>query len=141
MATECEAFLAGRYHELLTGNRGQALPGWAWINPLAHADYAELERLANLSPGPDDPLAFLSYLADEVLLRTSGDDVALRRIQHDGLVPLELELLHHPSPSDPTEIARIIRDRLEVAMVYPPATGRLTSARMPAAAARDRYCG
>jgi len=113
MAEECQAFLAGRYHESLPGNRKQALPGWAWINPLAHADYDELDRLANLSPSPDDPLAFLSYLADEVLLRTSGDGVVLRRIQHDSLIPLELDLLHHPSSSDPTEIARIIRDRLD----------------------------
>lgn len=113
IAKECEAFLAGRYHELLLGNHRQALPGWAWINPLAHADCAELKRLANLSPSRDDPLAFLSYLADEVLLRTSGDDVALQRIQHDTLVPLELALLHHASSSDVTEIARIIRDRLE----------------------------
>ena len=28
IAKECEAFLAGRYHELLLGNHRQALPGW-----------------------------------------------------------------------------------------------------------------
>ena len=113
LVKECETFLAGRYHELPTGNGGEALPGWAWINPLAHADHSELKRLAHLSAGHGDPLAFLSYLAEEVLLRTSGDDVALRRIQHDSLVPLELDLIHHASSSDPAEIARIIRDRLD----------------------------
>jgi len=114
MAKECEDFLAGRYHELLAGNHRQAPPGWAWINPLAHVDHAELKRLANLSSARDDPLAFLSYLADELLLRTSDDDDgALRRIQHDILVPLELALLHHASSHDFTEIARILRDLLD----------------------------
>lgn len=113
IANECEAFLAGRYHELLLGNHHQALPAWALINPLAHADYTDLKRLADSSPGPDDSMAFLSYLAEEVLLHTDGDDVSLQRIQHDALVPLELSLLHHASSSDPAEIARIIGDRLE----------------------------
>lgn len=113
LAEESEALLAGRYHELLLGNHGQALPGWAWMNPLAHAECAELKRLANLSPNRDDPLAFLSYLAHEVLLRTGEDDKAIRQIQHDTLVPLELALLRQAGVSDLTGLARTIQDQLE----------------------------
>jgi hypothetical protein len=111
IAQECEAFLAGRFHELCLGDNWQALPGWVWINPLAHADLVELERLAHLSPSRHDPLAFLSYLADEVLLRAGGDELTLKRIQHDILVPLELALLHQSS-SDLLKVAGVIRDRL-----------------------------
>lgn len=110
---ECEAFLAGRYDESVIAKYRQLLPAWAWVNPLAHAGYSDLKRLADLSPNRDDPLGFLSYLADEVLLRTGGDDQALRRMQHDALVPLELALLRQPNAIDLTELARIIRDLLE----------------------------
>lgn len=113
IADECEAFLAGRYVEMVIGKYRQLLPAWAWVNPLAHADYSDLTRLAELSPDRDDPLGFFSYLADEVLLRTGGDDQALRRMQHDALVPLELALLRQPNAIDHAELARVIQDLLE----------------------------
>jgi hypothetical protein len=108
IAKECEAFLTGRYDEMVIGKYRQLLPAWAWVNPLAHADYSDLTRLAELSPDRHDPLDFLSYLADEVLLRTGGDDQALRRMQHDALVPLELAQLRQPNAIDHAELARVI---------------------------------
>ena len=113
IAQECEAFLAGRFHELWLGDNWHALPGWVWINPLAHAERVELERLAHLSPGRHNPLAFLSYLADEVLLCAGKDDLTLKRIQHDVLVPLEFALLHQENSSDLLKVAKVIRDQLE----------------------------
>ena len=113
VAQECEAFLAGRYHELALGDNWQTLPGWAWINPLAHAELSESERLAHLSPSRHDPLGFLSYLAEEVLLRADGNDRTLTRIQHDVLVPLEHALLRQETSSDLLKVARAIRDQLE----------------------------
>jgi len=115
LTAECEALLTGHYFDLLTKDRRRAVPGWVWVNPLAHAEQAELERLAQLRTSPHDPLAFLSYLADEVLLGTGREESVLQRVQHDRLVPLELDLLRSTTivPDRPT-LARIIRDRCEV---------------------------
>ena len=103
--------MTGRYHELLLRNH-RSLPGWAWVNPLVHADRSELDRLANLSPSCHDPMTFLSYLASEVLLRAGGDDVLLRRIQRETLAPLEISLLHEQGSSDLTQLAKCVRDQL-----------------------------
>lgn len=114
IAQECEAFVSGRYHEIGLRCHRKAPPGWVWVNALAHAERAELQRLAALSSTRDDRLGFLSYLADEVLLSAGPDDVTLLRIQRDTLMPFELALLHHqPRSADLTKLARVIRDQLE----------------------------
>lgn len=111
IAEECEAFLAGRYHELLLREHLE-IPGWAWVNPLAHADCAELERLANQVPRRHHPLA-LSYLADEVLLRARHDARTLEQIQRETLMHLEGILLHQSGPIELADLATTIARQLE----------------------------
>lgn len=113
IARECEAFLWGCYYELLNSD-DQRVPGWVWINPLAHAERAEIQRLADLRPGGHDPRACLSYLAGEVLRSADRDGMTLERLQRDTLVPLEFALLGQPAPvSDFATLAKFIRAKLD----------------------------
>lgn len=41
---ECDAYVTGRYAEYAVGH-GWAVPMWAWINALAHADEATVRRV------------------------------------------------------------------------------------------------
>jgi hypothetical protein len=106
--------LAGRYHELVAGDK-KKLPSWAWINPLAHAERAELERLASVPCRRGDPLGFVSFLAGELLRRADRDGETLERIQRARLVPLELVLLDgvDPGPIGLAGLAEAARVRIE----------------------------
>jgi hypothetical protein len=106
---ECEAFMKGTYYEVLL-ERHRPIPLWAWVNPLAHAEQSEIERIASLSTSHSDVLAPLSYMAREVLLHTSKDH-ALQHIQDFTLIPLELELLCESVRCDwRTLIRRVLSD-------------------------------
>jgi hypothetical protein len=113
IAHECEAFLIGQSYELCPWEPRKSPPAWVWVNALAHGDCSELERLAALSITPRNPMGFLSYLAEEVLLAADHDEETLRRLQHQILVPLELALLGcDTKSSDQCRLARIIRHQL-----------------------------
>ncbi len=93
----CEAFLRGRYHELLVAT-GRRVPAWAWLNVLAHGTLAELREVATGqrwgSAGSSCPRLWreaLAFMASEVL-DAAGDETGLRSIQQSRLVPLELML-------------------------------------------------
>lgn len=114
LVIECEAFLAGRYHELLDPSRGQ-VPAWAWLNVLAHANVAELqevvtgERWGAPERGcPRHWRAILAFMACE-LLDAAGDDAGLRALQRTCLVPLEL-MMNDATFADigPVELAGIV---------------------------------
>jgi hypothetical protein len=93
LGDECEAFLAGRYAERLL-REGRSVPPWAWLNQAAHADADTI--LAAAGGLPDDGNIVLwtdaqATIATLVLAATAwGAD--LREVQHEVLVPLELEL-------------------------------------------------
>ena len=81
---ECEAFVNGRYVAWL-GERGRAVPAWAWLNLVAHGDAAELAALATGSDEsvPPEWRRTLGRLAAR----------ATSEAQHAVLVPLELQLI------------------------------------------------
>jgi hypothetical protein len=115
LAEECEAFLAGRYHEVI--GRCETVPGWVCVNAVAHAQRADLECMAGQSGCSGDRLsAGMSYLAGEVLAACDRHGLPLRQAQREVLVPLEFEL---SAPADrPTDLAAlvgVVRSRLEVA--------------------------
>jgi hypothetical protein len=113
IVVESEAFLAGRYYEFEPKKECQRVPGWLWINPLAHAERSELERLAHTSSGRPHSLALLSYLADEVLLCVGDDDNALKKLQRDTLVPLELAALTDARCQEPIELTKTILNKIK----------------------------
>ncbi|MBO0713196.1 MAG: hypothetical protein J2O39_01535 [Acidimicrobiales bacterium] len=119
LASECEAFLAGRFAGLLD-RRGEPLPAWAWLNPLAHATRAEIEALAARA-GPPHRLgqrlcdwreAVATVAAD--LLRLAPDDQSLRSIQLAVLLPVELALMGDKArlAGTPEELLRTTRAAL-----------------------------
>ena len=116
---ECEAFVLGHSHELLLGSH-QRIPIWAYVNPLAHAERAEVARLASLSRNRNGQFAFLSYLAFELLLWAGEGEETLKRLQHDVLVPLELALLDNRRSSDLRELSRVIGEQLYEAPISRP---------------------
>lgn len=119
LASECEAFLAGRF-AMLFDRRGEPVPAWAWLNPLAHATRDEIEALA-AGAGPPHRLgqrlcdwreAVASVAAD--LLRLSRDEASLRSLQLAALLPVELALMGDKArlASTPEELLRTARAAL-----------------------------
>lgn len=111
VADECEAFLAGRYpHHLFAS--GETIPPWAWLNPLAHGRASGLLAIARNRPGPGEPITTWSgaigRLAFEILELTGQDPIALRRLQLELIVPLELRLAagadEPDAPTGPEEL-------------------------------------
>ncbi|HZT64490.1 MAG TPA: hypothetical protein VFA11_01750 [Acidimicrobiales bacterium] len=96
---EAEALLAGRFCEHAVA-RGWAIPSWAWLNRVAHADPGELERLAANGPrrlpagqAAPDWRAALAAIARDVLDAADGEPEVLSLLQRRALVPLELALM------------------------------------------------
>lgn len=93
LVDEIEAFLAGRLAEVLEA-ADRPVPPWVWLNRIAHGSLAEVRRTAAewQRVGADSTWRRArTFLAGEVLDQAPLP-VNLRRLQHDVLVPLELQL-------------------------------------------------
>jgi hypothetical protein len=99
LAQEVTAFLGG-YHLEVTGaflGRKHVEP-WMWLNAPAHRLLPEIETLA-AEPHLDQDSSDFSWsdaravVCEELLRRCAADPTLMRRIQSDGIVPLELELV------------------------------------------------
>ena len=90
---EAARLLAGTTYDANYDN-GRYVPPWTVVAALAHCDRRRLGELRDLPPTAlaQSWRATLAYLATELAAR-AGTDAELRRLQHDVLVPLELELL------------------------------------------------
>lgn len=94
-----QAFLNGCLADHLA-SRGRAVPGWAALNRLAHADHDELlGLLLGRGPGPTDPPVPVHawaeaerQLAARVFATDGSTPEGLARVQREALVPLELSL-------------------------------------------------
>ena len=90
---ECEAFLTGHLGENTDGSGRRSSPS-SWLNALAHADLQELQRLAQSGQGDQGSgdlwAQAISFLAAEILWAGADDGGAVRRIQVDLIVPIEL---------------------------------------------------
>lgn len=97
LADEAEAFLSGRLVEYYL-ERGRDVPAWAWLNAVAHRSDAQLaamvlagrpERVSlELGRWYDARLTLAVVVLD--IARYSREDIA--ELQHDALIPLEIEL-------------------------------------------------
>ena len=92
LVAECEAFLDGRYAELVEG-AGAPVPPWAWMNRLAHGTEDELrgevDRLGDLHGWRQTS----AYVAAEMLDEVDAGHLTLAALQRDVLVPLELDVI------------------------------------------------
>jgi hypothetical protein len=120
LTEECEAFLAGGFGELVE-RAGMRPPPWAWLNAIAHAELEDLTRMAHhefdRARGQDlsDGWAqATSFLATE-LLHAGGDNRdAVRRMQVDVLVPIELAWCSDtPMARSPSDLVREVRAALK----------------------------
>ena len=100
LADEVEAFLSGRLAEQFAG-AGQAVPAWAVLNRLAHADRSELvrvvegggvDRLGHPSSGQPPWAPAERFVAGHLLARAATPE-QLTHVQQTALVPVELLLI------------------------------------------------
>jgi hypothetical protein len=100
VADTVEAYLAGRYLEHAEQAQ-RPLHGWMALNRAAHADPATLQEIAEAELPARAVPAWRhreQVLAQRVLATTGGDREAIREIQIELLMPLELQLLDvHPA--------------------------------------------
>lgn len=101
LAQETEAFLSGAYVDQRL-HRKDAVPGWAWLNTLAHGQLDDIKPLhsSSLTGGEVDESwmnttwrSAQRVLAHELLLVVDDDDETLTHLQQRVLVPLELRLI------------------------------------------------
>lgn len=122
LVDEAEAFLTGDYARRAR-YLGGTLPGWAWLNPVAHGDLARIRRLRRYLRGalaPFDSLPREQWkgvqraLVEDVLRIVADDPERLSRVQRRVLVPLELQLIQFEKngPLTPFEFARTTRAAL-----------------------------
>jgi hypothetical protein len=106
-ADECTAFLAGHWAEQRE-DRGGPLPPWAWLNPIAHGELEEVRALAATVSPTSGVERLQATVAKAVLNAVAASD--LPRIQHDVLVPLELQLMG--APATPRQVLEIVTSAL-----------------------------
>ena len=92
---ETSAFLDGRAPDLYEA-RGQRVPTWARLNPMAHAPAAYIRALAERHHVEFQPSGSWSWalgsLAEEMVSQAGGSDAELAELQRRHVVPLELLL-------------------------------------------------
>lgn len=114
VVAECEAFLAGRYGELVARRPGP-LPAWVRLNWLAHAEPDGLRELVERGSGAREGWPkVMAGLAAELLAYGRHQAGPIRSLQRDVLVPLELRILAE-DPSvvlRPDQFAHLVDDTL-----------------------------
>lgn len=117
LADETAAYLDGHLLESLrAGGAGGRVPGWMWLNGVAHGDPERIAWLASERP-PSPALGWRrarARLADELLKRSGGDPKEMARLQNDVLIPLELMLSNEPDLS-PGRLVDVVVAELELA--------------------------
>jgi hypothetical protein len=114
VGAECEAFLAGRYLEVAVRRDGP-IPGWVWLNRLAHTSVTELVELSELDHDLGNSWGHvLAALAGDVLAYCRFAGVDVLSLQRDVLVPLELQVMNFNASTvlAPQQLVQLVRDTL-----------------------------
>lgn len=139
LAEECEAFLQGRFAGLLDEKRAPVAP-WTALNQVAHADVEQLRALAGQRrpPAPLDlPIRdrqeAVAEIAAEMLWLMGEDPLALRQLQLEGLVPLELKLMRTRPQWAVNPYGNLVRQAKAVLDTFPGVSrGSASTAERPA---------
>jgi hypothetical protein len=116
-----EAYRAGRYAEHLL-DLGAAIPGWAWVNALAHGNVLDIAAAALASPNPasvPEPyrpwFRARSAMAQALMRVTVRRGTRLRDVQRAVLLGMELELAATAEvlERDPVEVTALVLEALE----------------------------
>ena len=112
LVADAEAFLSGNYARILQ-NHGDAVPGWAYLNMIAHGDLRSLHQTRRAPGRANSSMAVADLseetwrnaqrtLATELLELVNDDPQMLARVQQRFLVPLELQLMNTETGSNVT---------------------------------------
>lgn len=118
VARACEAFLRGRYAAYLAAKR-EPMPSWVAINRVSHDELSVIAELASeRDRGPDsDEVPWLQHehrLARLIMTATGGKPRAVRCLQQEALVPLELWLLERQRDPIPfASVTALARDAID----------------------------
>jgi hypothetical protein len=100
--SDYECFLAGDYVRFLE-QHDRPVPGWAWLNVLAHGTDEQITELASRplkpQPGVEPPGSLgdaVAYLAGVILAAARTRAHTLAYLQRSALIPLELTLASDP---------------------------------------------
>ncbi len=114
LVAECESFVEGHYVDLLLQN-GTQVPGWAWLNQLAHADPNELAEMATGSVKHRGASASdvywqraVSLLAREIFIAAAREGCAVEELQRSVLVPLPRSADNQDAPNGPPDPGRVV---------------------------------
>lgn len=127
LADETEAFLHGTLAELLAANRGP-LAAWMVLNRICHGDSVEIYDAA-AGDGVRAPMPGVSSAYHQMwnaaqrtlalrVLEAAHDAAQLRQLQHDVLVPLELQLVAR-SRNEPLTFVQVVDATLEALDHHP----------------------
>ena len=120
VAEEAAAFVHGQLLERLEDTGGSRwVEPWTWLNAAAHGTIDDLTDLVEhhvpAEGGSWAPWRQAQLrLAREVLSRSCGDPVQLRRLQHLALIPLESQL-HGDRSLTPARLIEMSLDELRLA--------------------------
>lgn len=127
LVRECSAFLTGTLAREHAEHR-ELVRDWEWINLLAHGSPAQLVAIARdrLLPPPTNPYderwhGAVAFLAGELLRVARDGAMTLEDMQHDVLIPLELEMANVGSRA--SSPVRAVRRVLEGLQLRPPIGG------------------
>lgn len=108
---EAQAVLCGRAVEWFE-EQNTRIPGWAWVNQLAHATPVRLRQLVTIGHygHPSSWDCALGASAAE-LVTAGGSPAGILRLQREALVPLELDLLggRAAAPAKPSQLTVMVR--------------------------------
>ncbi|MFI5040255.1 MAG: hypothetical protein ACHQNA_00145 [Acidimicrobiales bacterium] len=115
VVAEAQALLAGRAADRHSA-AADPVPGWAWVNCLAHAGMEDLNGLVDGAriAQPSGWAGAMSFLAHE-LIATGRTSEGVAELQRAALIPLELDLLSPgtPTPSTPGRLVAVVQARLD----------------------------
>jgi hypothetical protein len=91
LVAESEAYLTGRYAHWRLARR-EAVPGWAWLNTLAHGSIDDLVAMTAADSNNADLEELVADTARELLSLMKRTGVSLVVLQRSMLLPLETRL-------------------------------------------------